>query len=328
MLQITPALSHPSVDWQRLERKQGGWHVQVTCPVCEQDRMLPVRTVSQRIRKGAFTGLCRLDWCRKPAATTDSQDSENPSHPAVNWARQEYRKGGSVVSVTCPQCNTERFELAKTVRHRIAAGKFSGRCRRHAQWLRSVSPKDSVLEHPAVDWNVQESQNGECLVRVTCPHCGEVRLDRAKSVRYRLRRGSFTGFCRRDSQREYRLREGLEVRESKEKVVDVVCPICHESRKVNAQVVHRQKRNGTFTGRCRADRLVGERRSNAQPRPDGGGIDWNDVELVRQGSRRRTMVRVHCPNCGRVRLMLPSLVARKLREGNFQPQCTPTCVVA
>jgi hypothetical protein len=231
------------------------------------------------------------------------------------------------VQVTCPVCMEDRCEAAKAVRYRILQGRFTGRCRLHAH-LASQQPRPEAAEmqHPAVDWHARERRDGEYWVKVTCPACQQTRFEIAKSVRYRIRQGKYTGLCRADAQRARvaarRQAEGLSAEYST--MVEVVCPICHETRLVSAASVRRQKKLGTFTGRCGKDRLVGATRGEFRARPANPFVDWMDREVVVEAGyppRRRSMIRIHCPHCGAVRLVHPAALERSLVTGTFRPEC-------
>ncbi|MBA4180766.1 MAG: hypothetical protein C0506_09280 [Anaerolinea sp.] len=89
-----------------------------------------------------------------------------------------------------------------------------------------------------------------------------------------------------------------------------------------AASVRRQMRSGTFTGRCSRDRLIGAKRGHGRTEPDNPWIDWHDREIVKEGpNRRRTMIRIHCPQCGSVRLSHPSALEGALANGTFRPEC-------
>lgn len=55
-----------------------------------------------------------------------------------------------------------------------------------------------LTEHPAVDWGVTEKRGYRTLVKITCARCGVARMDDASQVRYRIKRGMFTGYCYAD----------------------------------------------------------------------------------------------------------------------------------
>src|SRR6185503_3495329 len=94
--------------------------------------------------------------------------------------------------------------------------------------------------HPAVDWERRASQDGDSWVPVTCPECRAIHMERAKSVRYRIRLGRFTGLCKKDGRPRPSgpgafpphpavhwdsvcVRDGIQR-------VTVTCPVCDESR--------------------------------------------------------------------------------------------------
>jgi ribosomal protein S27E len=183
--------------------------------------------------------------------------------------------------------------------------------------------------HPAVDWERTESRAGSRWVAVTCPGCHAPHLERAKSVRYRIKMGRFTGLCRKDGRPRpsgaaafpphpavhwdsLRIRDGIQC-------VLVACPVCGDSRELEAKAVRNQLRRGTFTGRCFHDRLIAKAQT---PRPAPVGFDWEDRQVITEaGGRRRTMVRIRCPHCDAVRLGHPSHVARAIEAGTFRAEC-------
>lgn len=322
-----PEPMHPAVNWQVLEFRDGNWCVQVTCPVCQQARFEAARTVRHRVRKGRFTGYCRADWRgQRGQFAASNRPAPEPPHAAVDWGAKQHQPGGTLVRVVCPMCALARMEPAKAVRYRILRGSFTGRCRlhRHDAPVAHGADEQARLAHAAVDWSAQERRDGGYWVKVTCPKCGETRFDLARSVRYRLRKRTYTGLCRTDAQRSVRdTRDlGAVCLPGPSGLVRVTCPICEEERLVGATQVRRQMRMGTFTGRCGKDRLVGTARGEARPRPTNPWFDWEDREIVNEGpNRRRTMVRVRCPVCAAVRLSHPAALEKALRGGTFRPEC-------
>jgi hypothetical protein len=110
-----------------------------------------------------------------------------------------------------------------------------------------------------------------------------------------------------------RVRDGIQC-------VQVTCPVCGESREIEAKAVRNQLRRGTFTGRCFHDRLIAKAQT-ARPAPVG--FDWDDREVVTEArGRRRTMVRIKCPHCDAIRLGHPSHVARAIESGTFKLECS------
>ncbi len=316
--------THPTVTWDVSELKDGHWRVLITCPVCGEGRFQPTRTVRHRVRLGKFTGICRADWHgQRNSQNIPARPTTLPVHPAVNWEAQQRGPRGIFVQVRCSGCDAPRFESARSVRYRIARGTFSGQCRFHTSTNASQQARSDgmVPSHAAVHWDVTERRRGECWVEVACPHCGILRFELAKSVRYRLRRGTYTGLCRTDA-RKGRVSELEPVAfPGTRATVSVTCPICGEERLVSGASVRRQLKQGTFTGRCMRDRLIGSLRATRE-KPANPWIDWHDREIVNEGpNRRRTMVRVHCPQCGEVRLSHAGLLERAVRNGTFYPEC-------
>lgn len=188
--------------------------------------------------------------------------------------------------------------------------------------------------HPAVDWDTVIFRNNEQWVQITCPVCQGVRFNIAKSVRLRIKKGLFTGHCRRDAHVSTRS-TGAEVEhpavdwhtlriDRGAQWVTVRCEVCCEKRDVLAKSVRSQLKREAFTGLCRRDRLVRKERRDSPDKPYDPGVDWDDVEIVVENGarpRRRTMVRVHCPDCPGVRLMHPSYLGELIRAGTFRPEC-------
>lgn len=189
------------------------------------------------------------------------------------------------------------------------------------------------LPHSAVDWAQQRREDGRAFVHVTCPVCGEVRWELAKSVRHRVSRGIFTGNCHRDANVPRSKRAPAPAHaainwDNSQRVagallVEVTCPLCNEPRMVEAKAVRHQLKLGVFTGLCVRDRMLGRRRSQVA-RPPHRWVDWGALEVVPEGpgsTRRRTKVRVTCPDCLASRLLTPSTVARQITEGKFDARC-------
>jgi ribosomal protein S27E len=181
-------------------------------------------------------------------------------------------------------------------------------------------------DHPAVAWDSVREGVGGSYVDVTCPDCDACRPELAKIVRNRIKSGIFTGRCRRDAHRSA-IPRPLSVAHSAvdwtssfiadhAEWVPVTCPVCREKRNLAAKSVRNQIKRGRFTGLCQRDRLVGKVRSDSPSQPSSPFVDWSDVELVREkGSveRRRTMIRVHCPECSVVRLVSPTYLRLLIR---------------
>ena len=184
-------------------------------------------------------------------------------------------------------------------------------------------------EHPAVDWTGTSFTGGQTVVRVTCPDCLEPRLEAAKSVSFRLRKRKFSGRCwtcsrRVTRQAGYPNHPAIDWTSKRpgagEQLVAVTCPVCSAIRWLGAKGVSRAVARGTFTGHCLADRFVG--RIPLEGRPQAPGVEWRDARLQWEtGLRRRTMVRVRCPDCEVDRWCHASHVAKAIQAGNFRPEC-------
>jgi len=122
--------------------------------------------------------------------------------------------------------------------------------------------------HPDVDWNtLRKPPTGERIVDVKCPICGDIRPQPAGMVRYRIKKGFFTGLCYKDrlfrSQREDRLGDDpihpsidwddwivADAYNGRASKVRVTCQICGQSRYIFPGTIRIQSRAGKFTGNC------------------------------------------------------------------------------
>jgi hypothetical protein len=180
--------------------------------------------------------------------------------------------------------------------------------------------------HPAVDWSTLV----ESTVVVTCPRCHVRRREAAKSVRYRISVGRFTGLCVEDARRELSARSSRPPHPAVDwgtlklggpARVQVTCPVCRSPRWLEAKTVRKQIADRRFTGACAADRFTASGPRSTWPRAEG--VDWGDYEMVvEEGTRRRRMIRVRCPQCEAVQLRQPSHLAESIRAGRFRPECS------
>jgi hypothetical protein len=131
--------------------------------------------------------------------------------------------------------------------------------------MKTTAP-ESEFQHPAVDWAITSRASGRLAIQVTCPWCHSPRLEDAAQVRYRIRRGSFTGFCYKD-------RLVNHPRRGKERLphptvhwddstlnvlpngqrrmqVPVTCPVCHKVRHLQQAQIADKVRRGHFSGEC------------------------------------------------------------------------------
>ena len=182
--------------------------------------------------------------------------------------------------------------------------------------------------HDAVDWASLDRSSGPEVVRVVCPHCGEARWSPAKTVRYRINQGRFTGLCaagavqargeRIDNAPHPAVDWDSTVTKDGRRRVRVTCPVCARVRWLEAKTVRKQLRQGVFNGSCLKDRLIVRKTEF----PEAPGVDWSDFEMVVEGAgRRRRMVRIHCPVCQSTRLGQASHLAESIRKGSFRPEC-------
>jgi hypothetical protein len=131
--------------------------------------------------------------------------------------------------------------------------------------------KPPYPEHPAVDWTqmkpVQRGQRSRrMMVEITCPWCKEKRFDDASQTIYRVKKGTFTGYCYKDrllqkarSDRLPRL-DHPAVRWDVTKIVNagrqrltrvqVTCPTCKSVRFAQTGSTAAHIREGRFTGIC------------------------------------------------------------------------------
>ena len=149
---------------------------------------------------------------------------------------------------------------AKSVRYRVALGKFHGFCQYHAN--ASAGASRARPSHAAVDWERGDRLHGPAWTIVTCPVCGQERVVSAKQVRKQIRTGHFTGRCRRDKG----VGSGVDValdrpshaavdwtderRVGGRRRVAVICPVCGERRYASGASVRYQLHWNRLTGLC------------------------------------------------------------------------------
>lgn len=122
-------------------------------------------------------------------------------------------------------------------------------------------------EHPAVNWSqTRRNDEGRWEVELTCPWCKKTRWDDASQVRYRVKKGGFTGFCYRDRLTQQR-RKGrlprpehpavdwhdthLKTEDSRRRTqVAITCPKCGEKRYLSPGPIAAKIRDNKFTGIC------------------------------------------------------------------------------
>jgi hypothetical protein len=127
-------------------------------------------------------------------------------------------------------------------------------------------PIGDLPNHHAVDWSTLESCPGGSTVVITCPWCGSARRDPAGQVKYRILKGTFTGYCYRDRLVSKQRRDRLPrldhpavdwdatkvISNGRQRLtrVCVTCPDCKASRWISPGPVAAKIREGKFTGRC------------------------------------------------------------------------------
>jgi hypothetical protein len=124
------------------------------------------------------------------------------------------------------------------------------------------------VPHPAVDWSRLEHRDGITHVLVTCQWCRVTRWQPAGLVKYRVLRGTFTGYCYRDRLLTKERRDRLPrpdhpsiewdvtrlVTTGRQRVTRVraTCPKCRKHRWVPPGAVAAKIRTGRWTGECLA----------------------------------------------------------------------------
>lgn len=127
--------------------------------------------------------------------------------------------------------------------------------------------KHPFPEHPSVDWMTLTDAANPTVI-VTCPRCHVGRIDRANMIAYRIRKGTFTGFCYKDRLFNIRRKDSPErpphpcvnwsnttiVQAKKQRLtcVAVTCPVCKTERWIEPGSVIAKIRRGGFTGKCLA----------------------------------------------------------------------------
>jgi len=130
-----------------------------------------------------------------------------------------------------------------------------------------MKQKFERLPHPAVDWNtVYRAENGRLLVQTTCPYCHKKQFDDAGQVAYRIRKGTYTGYCYKDRllnkvrvdrlerpahpQVDWDDTEIVLVKGQRLTHVRITCPDCGQKRLKSPGPIAAKIRQGKFTGRC------------------------------------------------------------------------------
>lgn len=123
-------------------------------------------------------------------------------HPLANWEDTiKNEKGILMVSITCPHCKENRYDIASQVAYRIRIGEFRGNC--YKDRLIGKARIDRALprpEHPLVDWDITKVvmlKKGyrSILVRVKCKTCEEYRFMQPGPIAAAIRNGYFSGNC-------------------------------------------------------------------------------------------------------------------------------------
>lgn len=105
-------------------------------------------------------------------------------------------------------------------------------------------------------------------------------------------------------------------------VVQVTCPICNQKRFCSAYDTTRRIKEGTFNGRCHADRTVGKMRSdNTVGRLPHPCVDWTATRLMIVKGQRLNHVSVTCPICHEQRWNQITSTAIAIHKGVFTGKC-------
>ena len=148
--------------------------------------------------------------------------------------------------------------------------------------------------HPAVNWGSVSREAGRAAtIEVTCPHCRRTRRDLARQVAYRIKKGSYSGYCYQDrllhttrartirithptlDWSQQGIKQGTRGRFA---TVLFTCQRCGAQSRRAIHTVQAQLRKGLFTGYCPPCSLDarGERKN-----PTGRTIEAGYVRLSR-----------------------------------------------
>lgn len=129
------SITHPAVDFTKVERRPYGKQtvltVPVTCPDCSAVRWHRIDLIRRGIASGSFTGRCRT--CKITTDKLPRRFELHSTHPAIDIQRAEMRRVYGVQSmcapVTCPSCGREKWYSLAILRSMIEREGYSGRCR-------------------------------------------------------------------------------------------------------------------------------------------------------------------------------------------------------
>jgi hypothetical protein len=137
-----------------------------------------------------------------------------PAHQQVDWATKSGRTTDATVVITCPVCAFARRTRAASVAMLIRRGRFTGRCMAHRDL---IGPRRNAGYRPrpgacaeyqsarGVDYastQLRPSRGGRQLmihVKCVCLRCGAERWRPPSTIQAQLRKGTYTGLCRRCS---------------------------------------------------------------------------------------------------------------------------------
>lgn len=125
------------------------------------------------------------------------------------------------------------------------------------------------LPHAAVDWQTLfKNENGKEFVRTVCPTCGIEKIQNARCVAGRIRKGTFSGYCYLHRKMRHRTRIAaypehpcvdwlamsphVSKNGTRLRYVSVTCPKCGIVRWCKPGPIANKIENNRFTGTCRS----------------------------------------------------------------------------
>ena len=122
-----------------------------------------------------------------------------PQHEAVSWDDTIVDGTITKVRVRCPKCGDVRYSDAKNVARQLRNESFTGLCRADALLGKVRVDSPPKPQFPGLDWDrvvpVGEGRRRRNLVAITCPDCGQTRLQHPTHVSLRVRAGAFDLRC-------------------------------------------------------------------------------------------------------------------------------------
>jgi len=102
----------------------------------------------------------------------------------------------------------------------------------------------------------------------------------------------------------------------------VTCSVCGKKSTRTASDVARRIADGSFTGRCHRDRMIGRNTANRKhgdtPHP---AVNWAAVRVGRTSKQRNMTVAVTCPTCATERFVYAGSVRKQLADLAFTGLC-------